>query len=138
MLLPQGPLRQAIYTRLTTELSVDVVVQRQAEDETPAPLVLIQTPLSTPRGDIKQDTGYELTQRIRVHTQYSKGRADLSKREEIAEAVQAALQLAPLPINGLRILHLPNPDLTPQSYDVGAQQAYDMLLDYTLLTQHIE
>lgn len=137
MLLPQGPLRQALYERLTTELSVDVVVQRQSEEAVQAPLILIVTPSSTPRGDIKEDTGYELTQRIRIHTQYPKGQADLSEREEIADAVQTALDAAPLQVDGHNILHLPTPDITPQEYDLGAQQAYDLLLDYNLLTQHI-
>jgi len=134
-MLPQGPLRKAIYTRLTTELSIPILTQRVAEGDAEAPLVLIQSPDAQEWGDLKNKVGYSLQLTLRVHTQYSKGRADLSERETLAEQVDNALRLAPLSLTGYHLLHLPHPDTTMLSYDVGAQQAYDLLLQYEL---HLE
>lgn len=137
MNLIQGPLRDAIYDELDAALSVDVVVQKQTEQqqEPGPPYVMIETPAADPRGDIKTDTGYELTQRIRVHTRYPKGKADLSKREEIAESVHDALQPFPEPAGHNVMPVPPTPSTTPQEYDAGGQQAYDLLLDYSIRTQ---
>jgi hypothetical protein len=124
-----------VIDRLQSALSVPVRAQKQAEGEEPTPpFVIVETPESEARGDIKNDTGYELTQRIRIHTRYPKGKADLSKREEIASNVYTALENS-LSVSGHNILHLPTPDVIPQTYEAGGDQAFDLLLDYELLTQ---
>jgi hypothetical protein len=97
---------------------------------------MIHTPESEARGDLKNDTGFELTQRIRIHTRYPKGKANLARREEIAASVDDALEQS-FSVSGHNILHLPTPNVTPQSYDAGGDKAYDLLLDYELKTQTI-
>ena len=134
---PRAAVREELHRVLTGALSVPVVVQRQPEGAG-APLVMIE-PADTPkRGDIKKDTGHTLDpQRIRVHTRYPKGKADLSKRNAIAEDVIDALAGATLDPTDHRIVHWPEEpdDDTTQEYDAGGKQAYDLLLDYNIHTQ---
>jgi hypothetical protein len=135
MTLIQGPLRRAVADALSV-LDVPVVVQKQSEDTEPrAPFVMVETPSATARGDIKQDTGYDLTLAVRVHTRYPKGKADLSKREQLAEAAKQALDPFPEP-DGHNVVPIPKtPDTQPVSYEAGGQQAFDFLLQYNLQTQ---
>jgi hypothetical protein len=135
---PQGPLRTALYDVLTPALSVPVVVQRQPEGDTPAPLVMIETPPANEWGDFKNLLGYEAPLRIRVHTRYPKGKADLSKREELAESVEEALRSSELALDGYALRHLPFPDAIPQTYESGGEQAYDLILAYDLDLQPTE
>jgi hypothetical protein len=131
--LPQTAVRRAFRNRLDDSLDIPILVQWQAEDDSHSPLVMIEPPESVPRGDLKQDTGHELDVRVRVHTRYPKGRADVSQREAVAGDVHSALE--GITISGHHLLHLPEPQVTPQSYELGGRQAYDLLLDYSLLTQ---
>lgn len=146
--LPFGPIRTAIYRRLTGAdglgpltdggSEVPVRVQRPATGDPPAPLVLIERP-PTPaegRGDIKADTGHVLTQRLRVHTRFPKAGADLSVAERIAQKANALIRDTDLQPDGdLRVVHWPVPGVTPQTYTDGGEVAVDILLDYELLTQ---
>lgn len=134
---PRAAIREELFRVLDGALSVPVVVQRQPEGEG-APLVLIE-PADTPkRGDIKRDTGHTLDpQRIRVHTRYAKGKADVSRRDEIAEDVIEALAGATLDPTDHRIVHWPEEpdDDFPQEYEADGKQAFDVLLDYNIHTQ---
>jgi hypothetical protein len=132
---PDDAVRQAMYSALTSSLSVPVVVQRQPEDEASAPLVMVEPAETRPRGDIKQNTGHDFPggKTIRVHTRYPKGKADLSKRRSIANDVDNAIR--PLQPTGHRVVYLPEPDVAPQSYEVGGEQAFDLLLTYDIDTQ---
>jgi hypothetical protein len=136
MLRPRAAIRQEVFDVLDAQLSTPVVVQRQPKDAG-APLVMIEPPAIDPRGDIKRHTGHSFTQRIRVHTRYPKGRADISRREEIAGTVIGKLEAATLDPVDHRIVDWPDdPDTTPQTYEAsGGEQAYDLLLDYDLHTQ---
>lgn len=133
---PRAAVRQEIYDVLDAQLSVDVVVQRQPKDAG-APLVMIEPPPVDPRGDIKRHTGHSFTQRIRVHTRYPKGRADIGRREAIADTVIDELETATLDPADHRIVDWPDdPSTTPQTYEAsGGEQAYDLLLEYGLHTQ---
>lgn len=132
---PRAAVRQEIFDVLDSQLSETVVVQRQAKDAG-APLVMIEPPPTQPRGDIKQDTGHTFEQTIRVHTRYTKGKADVSKREEIASDVIDALENATLDPTDHRIVHWPEPSDVTQTYEAaGGEQAYDLLLTYDLFTQ---
>jgi hypothetical protein len=135
---PQGPFRRGLRTTIQNNTPHSVVVQLLDDRTEPdPPFVMIETPDSEERGDIKEpSTGYDLTQTIRIHTRFPKGKADLSQREEIAEDVHNAIDANFDPV-GHNILYIPEPDITFQSYEAGGQQAYDMLLDYELLTQTI-
>ena len=130
--LPHGPLRQAIYDRLTAELSVPVEVQRRPKGDAAAPLVLIEPADATEWGSFKQLHGWSVPLTIRIHTRYPKGAANLSKREKIAEAVDTALRQNPLAPSGYALKDLRYPDVTMQTYDAGGEQAYDLLLEYPL------
>ena len=138
MTLLQGPLRREIADTLTSALSVPVVVQKQSEDTEPtAPFVMVETPETSARGDVKLDTGFELTQTVRIHTRYPKGKADLSERESIAESARTALDPFPEP-SGHRVMAVPEtPDAVPVSYEAGGEQAFDLLLQWDLRTQKI-
>lgn len=132
---PQGALRRALKDRLSSALSVPVVIQKQTKDTEPSPpFVMIETPEGEPWGDIKNESGFDLVQRIRIHTRYPKGKADLSKREEIASSVDSALESS-LSVSGHNVMNLPDPTVTPQSYEASGEQAYDFLLDYEFKTQ---
>lgn len=132
---PRAAVRAELFGVLDGALSVPVVVQRQPKDAG-APLVLIEPPETSPRGDIKQHTGHSFTQRIRVHTRHPKGKADVSQREDIAQDVIDALESATLDPDDHRIVDWPEePDDIPQSYEVGGDQALDLILDYPLHTQ---
>jgi len=136
MIRPRKAVRQEIHRVLDGALSIPVVVQRQPEDAG-APLVMIEAPDSPKRGDIKRDTGHSINQTIRIHTRYEKGKADVSKREEIAADVISALDTATFNPTDHRIVYWPEEpdDEVPQEYDAGGQQAYDLLLTYDIDTQ---
>jgi len=137
MIRPRRALRSELYRVLDGSLSVDVFVQRQSEyasDE----LVLIEAPPTPKRGDIKEDTGHEIAQTIRVHTRFPKGAADVSRREEIASDAIEALYFATIDPTDHRVVHWPiePDDETPVEYDVdGGDRAFDLLLTYNLYTQ---
>jgi len=130
---PQTSIRHGVYDALTGALSVPVVQQKRPESDLRSPLIMIDPPVSSPRGDIKSDTGHEVELRIRVHTRYAKGQADVSKREDIAGDVHTAL--GSLSLSGHHLLHLPEPSVSFQEYDVQGKRAYDALLDYQFKTQ---
>jgi len=121
---------------LESALSVPVVVQRQPKDAG-APLVMIEPPPVVSRGDIKRDTGHSFEQTIRVHTRYPKGKADVGRRDEIEADVIGALNAATLDPTDHRIVDWPEEpdDSTPQTYEAGGQQAYDLVLTYDIDTQ---
>jgi hypothetical protein len=135
---PRAAVREELHRVLTGALSIPVVVQRQPKG-VEAPLVLIESPDTPKRGDLKRDTGHTLDpQRIRVHTRYPKGKANLSRRSEIAETVIGALAGATLDPTDHRIVHWPEEphDDVAQEYDIGSgEQAYDLLLEYNIHTQ---
>ena len=133
---PRPALRAELYSVLSGALDVPVVVQRQPKDAG-APLVMIEPPPTPSRGDIKQDTGHSIEQTIRIHTRYPKGKADVGRRDEIAADVVNALNAATLDPEDHRIVHWPEEpdDDTAQTYSAGAEQAYDLLLTYTIDTQ---
>lgn len=132
---PRAAVRDELYGVLSGALSVPVVVQRQPKDAG-APLVMIEPPQTTPRRTIKQHRGHSFTQRIRIHTRYPKGKADVGKREDIADTVITELETATLDPTDHAIVDWPDdPDTTPQTYELGGEQAYDLLLDYPLHTQ---
>jgi hypothetical protein len=100
--------------------------------------VLIERPADSAegRGDIKADTGHVLTQRLRVHTRFPKGAADLSVAERIGQKANALIRDTDLqPEGDLRVVHWPVPTATTQTYDDGGEVGVDLLLDYELLTQ---
>lgn len=132
---PIGPLRNAIKTRLDNNISVPVVVQKQKQgkSENP-PFVMIETPPAERREAIKTSVGFEVSQTIRVHTRYIKGKADLSKREDIASNVDDALE-PDLSVSGHNIMRIPTPNVFPQDYEADGQHAYDLLLQYEFRTQ---
>ena len=137
MLRPRAALRQELYRVLDGALSAPVVVQRQPKDAG-APLVMIEPPETPSRGDLKRDTGHSIPQRIRVHTRYPKGKADVSKREEIAETIRSELNAATLDPTDHRIVDWPEEpdDEIPQEYEAsGGEQAYDLVLEYDIDTQ---
>jgi len=134
---PRAAVREELHRVLTGALSVPVVVQRQPADAG-APLVMIEPPETPSRGDIKADTGHSFEQTIRIHTRYPKGKADVGKRDAIAEDVIAALNAATLDPTDHCIVHWPEEptDDTPQEYEAsGGEQAYDLVLEYDIDTQ---
>jgi len=133
---PRQALRSELYRVLDAALSVDVVVQKQtesADDE----LVMIEAPDTPSRGDIKADTGHEISQTIRVHTRYPKGAANVGRRDELAEDVIDALDAATIDPPDHRVVHWPEEptDETPVGYDDGGDRALDLLLTYEIYTQ---
>jgi len=137
MIRPRRALRSELYRVLNEALSVDIVVQRQTESAADE-LVMIESPSTPKRGDIKRDTGHRVDQTIRVHTRYPKGAADVSRREEIASDAIEALYFATIDPTDHRVVHWPiEPhDENPVEYDVdGGDRAFDLLLTYNLYTQ---
>jgi len=137
MLRPREALRQELYRVLNAALGVSVVVQRQPKDAG-APLVMIEPPPTPSRGDIKRDTGHSIEQTIRIHTRYPKGKANVTRRDEIARDVIDALNAATLDPTDHRIVHWPEEpdDDDTQTYEAaGGTQAYDVLLTYDIDTQ---
>jgi hypothetical protein len=135
---PRAAVRQELFDVLDGALDVPVVVQRQPKDVA-APLVLIESPDTPKRGDLKRDTGHTLDpQVIRVHTRYPKGGANLGRRDAIASNVVDTLAGATLDPQDHRIVHWPEEphDDVAQEYDIGSgEQAYDLLLEYNIHTQ---
>jgi hypothetical protein len=133
---PRQALRSELYRVLDAALSVDVVVQRQtrsADEE----LVMIEAPETPSRGDIKADTGHQISQTIRVHTRYPKGAADVGRRDELAEDVIDALNNATIDPTDHRVVHWPQEPTneTPVGYEDGGDRAFDLLLTYDIHTQ---
>lgn len=133
---PRQAVRTELFDALDSALSETVVVQRQPKDSG-SPLVMIEPPPVEARGDIKQETGHAFEQTIRVHTRYEKGEADVGKRDEVAQSVIDALNNATLDPTDHRIVHWPTEptENTPQTYELGGEQAYDLILTYDIHTQ---
>ena len=135
---PRAALRSELYRVLDGQLSVDVYVQKVSEGKSPGELVMIEAPSTPARGDIKEDTGHEVAQTIRIHTRAPKGQADLSRRDELAAQVISALDAATIDPDDHRVVDWPEEphDDDPVSYEVsGSEQAHDILLTYRLYTQ---
>jgi len=135
---PRQALRSELYRVLDQGLDVPVFVQKVGEGKSPDELVMIEAPATPPRGDIKRDTGHEITQEVRVHTRAPKGKARVSRRDELAADVIALLSAADLDPVDHRIVDWPEEphDDTPLSYEAsGGQQAHDLVLTFRLYTQ---
>lgn len=134
---PRAALRSELYRVLDADLSVPVYVQKVQESEA-GELVMIEAPSTPKRGDLKEDTGHQMEQEIRVHTRFPKGKADVGRRDELAENTIDALNSASFSLTDHRLVHWPKEphDTTPLQYDAeGGETAMDLLLTYNLYTQ---
>lgn len=134
---PRAALRSELY-RVLDALAVPVYVQKVPEGQVSDELVLIEPPSTPKRGSLKRDTGHEIEQVIRVHTRDAKGRADIGRRDELAQQVIDQLAGATIDPDDHRVVHWPEEphNEAPVSYEVsGGEQAHDLLLTYRIYTQ---
>lgn len=140
--LPQGDILEAVYDRLTAELtdgepSVDVRFAGSG-GAAPAKYVAIDMPNAETRDTLTTE-GYDNTVVLRCHTEHPMGRAQPLAAMQLAAAAHAgldgwAIDLGP----DHAALYLSTPRWTKSQYDMDrGRQALDVILTYTLKTQNL-
>ena len=140
--LPLSPLTTAVYDRLTGDDGLghglgEEVLYAGAKDA-PQTYVAITIPDAT-RRVTKNTEGHTSTLLLRCHTESPEGDARPLDAFGLAGSVKASLEADPLDL-GLdhALLHLPVPNLTPNSYSMDSGHwAMDVNLRYDLMTQKL-
>jgi len=142
--LPHGPISIAVYERLTGDdgaglsLSESDVFFAGAKD-VPRTYVAIDLPDAAAQETFDTE-GWDVTMTLRCHAEHAKGDRTPLRTFDLASSVKASLDDQPLEIGpDHALLHLPTPDVQKNSYDIDqAHRAFDIVLRYDLLTQHLD
>lgn len=139
--LPFEQVHTAVHARLSAATSFAWLSAGAVGPGVEAPYGVIQLP-TAPARDTQTTRGHDVALVLRIHTRHAKGRASHADAyrlsAEACEALDPKGEHGPLILSGgHRLLHLPSPDASINSYESGDFYAVDAVLRYDLLTQYI-